>query len=136
MQSVHPSREAFALEPLVLVVDDSEDNRDMCAQCLALAGFRVVQAASALEALELAVYADVVLMDLSLPDIDGMEAARRIRKEPRSARVPLVALTGLAMDDVMVRALEAGFDRVLGKPCMPDELARAVRTALDVRAHA
>jgi CheY-like chemotaxis protein len=119
-----------ALEPIVLVVDDSEDNRDMCAQCLAHAGFRVLQAGTADEALVLAASADVVLMDLGLPGMDGLEAARRLRTNPRTADVPLVALTGFELEDMAPRAICAGFDRVLGKPCLPDAIATAVREAL------
>jgi CheY-like chemotaxis protein len=119
-----------ALEPIVLVVDDSKDNREMCAQCLALAGFRVLTAGSADEALALAGRADVVLMDLALPGMDGLEAARRLRNDPTTADVPLVALTGFSLADMTPRAIGAGFDRVLGKPCLPDVIASAVREAL------
>jgi len=119
-----------SLEPIVLVVDDSEDNRDMCAQCLALAGFRVLKASTAKEALKLAASADVVLMDLSLPGMDGLQAARLLRVDPRTSALPLVALTGFSHEEVDQRAIGAGFDRVLGKPCLPEVIASTVREVL------
>jgi CheY-like chemotaxis protein len=129
---VIPDQAEALQRPVVLVVDDSDDNRDMCAQCLVLEGFRVLQAATAGEALRLASRADAVLMDLALPGMGGLEAARILRTDPRTADVPLVALTGFALEDMGPLALGAGFDRVLGKPCLPDAIASAVREAIEV----
>ena len=124
-----PASEAF----VVLVVDDSDDSREMCAECLSQSGFCILQARTGLEAVELAHRADAVLMDLTLPDIDGLEAARRIRGKSALKRVPLIALTGLCVHDIRAAAKEAGFDRVVGKPCLPDALTDVLREQIIAR---
>ena len=83
----------MASDPLVLVVDDYADARAMYAAWLQLSGFRVAEAATAAQALALA-FAEppaAVLMDLSLPGLDGLEATRRLKTDPRTAHVPVVA---------------------------------------------
>src|SRR5262245_2573450 len=95
--SSEPS-EPSARPPLILVVDDFQDNREMFAEYLSYSGFRVEEAADGVEALEKAFanVPDLVLMDLSLPEMDGWEATRRLKSDPRTRQVPVVALTGHA----------------------------------------
>lgn len=118
--------------PLVLVVDDFEDNREMFAEYLELSGFQVAQAVSGRDALDRAfqLLPDVVLMDLSLPELDGWEATRRLKADPRTHHVPVIALTGHALADHAREAKEAGCDAFLTKPCLPEMLVAEVRRQL------
>jgi CheY-like chemotaxis protein len=118
--------------PLVLVVDDYADGREMCAEYLTYSGFRVEQAEDGNEALEKAFRdrPDVVLMDLSLPGIDGWEATRRLKADPRTRDVRIIALTAHALETYAEQAREAGCDAIVTKPCLPSELAAEVRRQL------
>jgi two-component system CheB/CheR fusion protein len=108
----------------VLVVEDSADSRDMLCAMLTQEGFACHGAADGLGALRLIddVSPDVVLLDVGLPGIDGLEVARRIRANPRYAGVPLIALTGYGQTGDRVATSEAGFDHHLVKPVQPEEL--------------
>lgn len=124
-----------AREALVLVVDDYQDCREMYAAYLALAGFRVLKAGNGAEAVDIARRAvpDVVLMDLSLPGMDGCEATRQLKSDPRTRDVPVIALTAqnlCGVEDVRM----FGFETLLTKPCLPDDLAREVVAVLRTRA--
>jgi CheY-like chemotaxis protein len=118
--------------PLVLVVDDFEDNREMFAEYLELSGFQVAQAITGREALDQAfqLVPDVILMDLSLPELDGWEATRRLKADPRTRHVPVIALSGHALADHAREAKEAGCDAFLTKPCLPEALVAEVRRQL------
>ena len=118
--------------PLVLVVDDFEDNREMFAEFLELSGFRVAQAANGLEALERAEadLPDLVVMDLSLPILDGWEATRRLKANPRTAGIPVLALTGHSSSREEEEALHVGCVGLLIKPCLPDVLVSEIRRVL------
>ena len=122
----------------VLVVDDYPDGREVCAEYLAFSGFRVLQAADGQEALDLAFAErpDLVLMDLSLPGMDGWEATRRLKADPRTASTPVIALTAHALDSHAASARAAGADAVVTKPFLPNELVLEVRRQLDARAAA
>lgn len=102
----------------VLVVEDNEDNRSLVAKVLGYAGYRVVEAASGEEALEMAGREppDLVLMDLNLGGMTGFDATRRLKADPALGRVPVVALTAYAMVGDRERALEAGCDGYIPKP--------------------
>jgi len=119
-------------EPLVLVVDDYDDAREMYAESLIVCGFRVAEAADGLRAIELALELspDVILMDLSLPGLDGWEATRRLKADARTMHIPVVALTGHAMASAIDRARQAGCDRFVVKPALPDVVVAEVRQAL------
>ena len=82
--------------PLILVVDDYEDAREMYAEYLRFCGFRVAEARNGNEALEQAftLMPDLILMDLSLPGMDGWEATRQLKADERTRNIPVVALTG------------------------------------------
>ena len=119
-------------EPLVLVVDDFQDNREMYAEYLAFSGFRVIQAANGKEALDQAFAnrPDIIIMDLSLPVMDGWEATRRLKADQRTNAIPVVALTGHAMQGHSKGAMEAGCDSFVAKPCLPDQLVAEIRKML------
>jgi CheY-like chemotaxis protein len=116
-------------EPLVLLVDDAEDNREVYAQFLAFAGFRVDFAVDGIEAVEkaAALRPDVIVMDLSLPRMDGWEATRRIKSAPETRDIPVIALTGHAVTESKRKAQEVGCAGYLTKPCLPDVLVSEIR---------
>lgn len=119
--------------PLVLVVDDFADNREMFAEYLVLSGFEVDEAATGRDALDRAFASvpDVIVMDLSLPEISGWEATRQLKADPRTHHVPVIALTGHALADHAREAKEAGCDAFLTKPCLPDALVAEIRRQMD-----
>jgi len=121
--------------PLVLVVDDYQDAREMYAEYLSFSGFRVVEAATGTEAVEkaLTLQPDVILMDLSLPGMDGWAATRQLKGDDRTRGIPVVALTGHALAGASEGARLAGCDAFVTKPCLPDELVVEVRRMLGRR---
>ncbi len=116
-------------DELVLIVDDNEKNLRLARDVLRASGFRTVEAASGEEAIVVATehQPDVILMDIRLPDIDGTEAAARLKREPRTAAIPIVALTSLAMKGDREAFLASGFDGYLEKPISVRELPDQVR---------
>ena len=120
--------------PLILVVDDYEDAREMYAEYLRFCGFRVAEARNGNEALEQAfsLMPDLILMDLSLPGMDGWEATRQLKADSRTARIPVVALTGHALAGASEGAKRAGCDSFVTKPCLPDDLVVEVRRMLGI----
>ena len=116
-------------DELVLIVDDNEKNVRLARDVLRAAGFRTVEAGSGNDAIATAIehLPDVILMDIRLPDIDGTEAAARLRADARTARIPIVALTSLAMKGDREWFLASGFDGYLEKPISVRELADQVR---------
>jgi two-component system, cell cycle response regulator DivK len=118
--------------PLILVVDDFEDNRAMYVQFLTFEGFRVAEADNGKEAIDkaLTLRPDVIVMDLSLPIMDGWEATRRLKADERTRRIPVVALTGHALGGHSDRARDAGCDSYLTKPCLPEELVIEIKRML------
>lgn len=118
--------------PLVLVVDDFEDNRAMYAEFLSFMGYAVEQAADGAEAVETGkrILPDVIVMDLSLPVMDGWEATRRLKADERTRHIPVIALTGHVFAGHSHNAKEAGCDAFLPKPCLPETLAEKVRELL------
>ena len=123
-------------QPCVLVVDDYPDGREVCAEYLSFSGFRVLQAADGQEALDLAFAErpDLILMDLSLPGMDGWEATRRLKADPRTASTPVIALTAHALASHAASARAAGADAVVTKPFLPNELVAEVRRHLEAHA--
>jgi two-component system, cell cycle response regulator DivK len=124
--------------PLILVVDDFEDNRALYAEYLELKGYRVAQAGDGEEAVQQAteLLPALVVMDLSLPGVDGWEATRRLKTDPRTKHIVILALTGHAEESHERRARGAGCDEFVPKPCLPDALAEKVRAHLARLAHA
>ena len=114
--------------PLILVVDDYQDAREMYAEYLQFSGFRVAEARNGNEAIEqaFALHPDLILMDLSLPGMDGWEATRQLKSDDRTRHIPIVALTADPSTDIGVRARRAGCVGVITKPVLPDEVARQI----------
>jgi two-component system cell cycle response regulator DivK len=102
----------------ILVVEDNEMNRDMLRRRLEKHCFEVIVAVNGAEAIELAGRdrPDLILMDLSLPVLDGWEASRRLKSDPMTSRIPIIALTAHAMAGDRDRALAAGMDDYDTKP--------------------
>jgi CheY-like chemotaxis protein len=119
--------------PLVLIVDDVQDNRTVYVLFLKFSGYRVAEAENGVEALRQAesLMPDVIVMDLSLPVMDGWEATRRLKRDPRTKKIPVVVLTGHALPEHAQAARDAGCDLVITKPCLPDQLMDAIRRILD-----
>jgi two-component system, cell cycle response regulator DivK len=119
-------------QPLVLVVDDFQDNREMYAEYLSYCGFRVIEAKNGLEAIEQACAQNpsVIIMDLSLPVMDGWEATRRLKADRRTKSIPVIALTGHALSGHSKGALDAGCDAFVAKPCLPDQLVIEIKKML------
>ena len=119
--------------PLILVVDDYQDAREMYAEYLQFSGFRVAEAKNGNEAVEkaFALKPDLILMDLSLPGMDGWEATRRLKADDATRHIPVVALTGHALAGASEGAKKAGCDSFVTKPCLPDDLVVEVRRMLN-----
>jgi CheY-like chemotaxis protein len=117
----------------VLLVDDYPDAREMYSEYLQFSGFDVVEATNGMEALKSAVESspDIILMDLSLPVMDGWEATRRLKADERTASIPVVALTGHALAGISEGAKRAGCDAFVTKPCLPEDLVKEIRRILD-----
>ncbi len=122
-------------KPRVLLVDDYPDAREMYAEYLQFSGFDVIEAANGMEALQRALDSapDIILMDLSLPVMDGWEATRRLKSDERTAPIPVVALTGHALAGISEGAKKAGCDAFVTKPCLPEDLVREIRNVLESR---
>jgi two-component system, cell cycle response regulator DivK len=115
--------------PLVLLVEDDREGRLLFAEWLQQAGFRVEQAHNGLQALERAfdLRPDAILTDLNIPGIDGYELTRRLKTDPRTERIPILAVTGYApFAQDPSRADRAGCDAVLRKPCQPEDLEQTL----------
>ena len=114
---------------LVLIVDDNEKNLRLARDVLRFAGLQTLEASSAADGIRLAAVhiPDVILMDVRLPDMDGPAALVELRGEPRTAGIPVVAVTSSAMMGDRERLLSAGFDGYLEKPISVKEFADQVR---------
>jgi two-component system cell cycle response regulator DivK len=123
--------------PLVLLVEDDPDARLLFTEWLRDSGFRVETAHNGLQALERAVELrpDAILTDLHIPGIDGYELTRRVKSDPRTASIPVLAVTGYGpFTQDPSRADRAGCDAILPKPCDPDDLVNTLK-ALIATAH-
>jgi len=118
--------------PKILVVEDNEPNRDMLTRRLARKGFETVVAVDGRQGVDIARDAqpDLVLMDMSLPVLDGWEATRRIKAAPETRHIPVIALTAHAMAGDKERALEAGCDDYDTKPVEFSGLLEKIETLL------
>ena len=112
--------------PVVLVVEDFEDNRFMMRRLLEMSGYRVVEAVNGNQAVEMAASErpDIILMDLSLPQLDGLAATRRIRTQEGLGRVPIVAVSAHDSADFHAEALAAGCNAYVTKPIDFDQLVQ------------
>jgi len=110
--------------PRILLVEDNELNRDMLSRRLQRKGYEVAMATDGRQGVEMAAAGgfDLILMDMSLPEIDGWEATRQLRAAPATAKVPIIALTAHAMAGDRDKAIEAGCDDYDTKPIELDRL--------------
>jgi two-component system, cell cycle response regulator DivK len=120
----------------VLVVEDNEKNMKLFRDVLLATGYRTLEATTGGEAVELAAEhaPDLVLMDIQLPDFDGVQALRRLRADERTAAIPVLAVTAQAMQGDREQFLAAGFDGYVSKPVNVRELLGIVRQHCDGRA--
>ena len=119
----------------VLLVEDQEDNRVLARKLLERAGFRVTEAVNGREALEqaAALKPDLILLDISLPEMDGLTVARALRATPDLQQLLVVALTAHAMDGDRAKALEAGCDEFMTKPIDVPQFIPTIRRILERR---
>jgi CheY-like chemotaxis protein len=117
----------------VLIVDDFDDNRALYAEYASICGFRVLEASDGQEAIDKAVRAQphVIVLDLCLPKISGLEVIQRLKRDPRTSRIPILVVTGHATDGHTQDAWDAGCDALLTKPCLPDKLVDSIRDLLE-----
>jgi CheY-like chemotaxis protein len=111
-----------------MIADDTVDGREMYSEYSRQRGYVVVTAADGAAAIQVARRhrPDVIVMDLAMPQFDGLTAIERIKQDPRGQRARVILLTGYPMDSVARAARELGVDTYLTKPCMPHELERHV----------
>ena len=121
-----------ATAPLILLVDDFDDAREMYRDYLAFSGFRVETACDGREAVDKArvLSPDLILMDLSLPVVDGWEATRILKGDAATRHLTIVALSAHAMNADGDRARAAGCDGFIPKPCLPSDLVTQIGTFL------
>lgn len=116
----------------VLIVEDNGDMRDFLRRVLARHGYAHLEAADGVEGMEIAQrdHPDLILMDMSLPELDGFEATRRLKADPYTQTVPIIAVTAHARPADERRALEAGCDGYLSKPYSLREFLDIVQSFL------
>ena len=115
--------------PLVLLVDNNADNREMYAEYLRICGFRVIACSDSATSVDFArsCVPDIILLELRMNRMNGVEVLAQIRKEPSLGHVPVVALTASVLSFERAAAMAAGFTELLPKPCFPEDLASAIR---------
>jgi two-component system, cell cycle response regulator DivK len=113
----------------ILVVEDTEDNRQILRDLLSNAGFELIEAIDGFEAVTMAERErpDLILMDIQLPGLDGFEATRRIRAIPELVKVPIIAVTSYALSGDEAKTRAAGCDDYIAKPFSPRQLLARVR---------
>ncbi|MBV9109234.1 MAG: response regulator [Gemmatimonadetes bacterium] len=126
------------MQQTILLVEDNEDNRAIYRTILNYGGFNVLEAADGEAGMESALRNQpaLILMDVSIPKIDGWEATRRLKLDSATGHIPIVALTAHALDTDRARAAEVGCDGYLAKPVEPRRVLEEVRRLLALRASA
>jgi len=119
-------------EKHILIVDDYADALDIWALYLRTLGYRVSTAADGAEAIAQAerLLPDLIVLDLELPRVSGFDVAKRLRANPETQFIPLIAATGYSHVKQLDRAREAGFDQIVIKPCDPDMLVEEIERLL------
>ncbi|HEV8363665.1 MAG TPA: response regulator [Gemmatimonadaceae bacterium] len=119
--------------PTILIVEDNEDNRIVYSTMLRHFGFAVDEAENGAEGILKARTGlpDLILMDIAIPLVDGWEAVQRLKKDPATAAIPIVALTAHAMPADREKAIQVGCDGYLAKPCEPRAVVEEVRRILE-----
>ena len=121
--------------PLVLIVEDNARNMTLVRDILSYAGYRTLEASDGEQGVALAHShrPDLILMDIQLPGIDGVEALAQLRADPSTAQIPVAAFTAFAMNDDRERFLHAGFQGYIEKPLSVQELPSQVQALLGTR---
>lgn len=103
---------------LILIVEDNEKNLKLVRDVLQFKGYQTIEAMTGLEGVRLALERkpDIILMDIQLPDIDGITALRQIRADPQTERIPVIAVSASVMPDEQQRIVASGFDAYITKP--------------------
>jgi len=119
----------------ILVVEDNEWSRDMLSRRLSRRGYEVISAADGRRGIAMAhdQSPDLIVMDMSLPEIDGWEATRRLKADPATCAIPIVALTAHAMASDRKKAMDAGCDEYHTKPVDFESLVRSIEAFLELR---
>lgn len=132
-----PSETVTQLSPLILLAEDNEANISTLSSYLEAKGYRIVLAKNGLEAIAVtkAQVPDLILMDVQMPEMDGLEAMRQIRSDRQFAHIPIIALTALAMTGDRERCLEAGASDYLTKPVKLKQLASTIQLLLEAQDH-
>jgi len=127
-----------AISPVVLIVDDDADSCDMYSVALSIMGFQPNAVSNAEDAFSRAcdTHPDAIVADVSLAGASGLDLTRRLRADPRTKDVGIIVLSGHALAAAEQQASEAGCDRYLVKPCLPDALALEIHDVLNSRRHA
>lgn len=122
------------LQRRILIVEDNSDMRDFLRRVLARHGYAHLEAADGIEGMEIARrdHPDLILMDMSLPELDGFEATRRLKADETTQHVPIIAVTAHARPVDERRALEAGCDAYLSKPYSLREFLNVVQEFLPI----
>lgn len=122
------------MDQLILLVEDNEDNRAIYRTILTYGGFTVIEAIDGEEGIERARRDQpaLILMDISIPKIDGWEATRTLKHDDATKHIPIVALTAHALADDRARSVEVGCDAYLAKPVEPRRVLEEVRRLLDI----
>ncbi len=117
---------------LILIVEDNEKNLKLARDLLQVKGYRTVEAGSGEDGIRLAVEAkpDAILMDIQLPGISGIEALRRLRADPATAAIPVIAITASVLDQDRAQIIAAGFDGYVAKPISLKQFFAAVEAVL------
>ena len=120
-------------QPLVLLAEDFEDARELYRDYLKFSGFSVETASNGKDAIAqaIALQPDLILMDASMPVLDGWQATRELKSNPMTQHIPVLALTAHAFDDARQQAKSVGCDGFVTKPCLPDDLVSRVRETLE-----
>ena len=129
---------ASKTNPTILVIEDYSDSRALLAAVLRANGYKVVEAKDGREGFVQAnrVTPDLILMDLAMPELDGVEATRQIRQRQALSQTPIFAVSAYAIDEVKKDALEAGCTEVFAKPVDFESLLRKIRENLTPEAKA
>jgi hypothetical protein len=131
-QATLTAAQAVAARPRLLIAEDNADNLSLLSDYLSAKGFAILVATSGAEAVQRA-FADepnLIVIDIQMPGVDGLEAIRQIRREPRFANTPIVALTALAMVGDRERCLDAGATAYLSKPVSMRQLVETLQLHL------
>jgi len=124
---------AARVKPLVLLAEDFEDARELYRDYLEYSGFTVETATNGREAIDraLELMPDLILMDASMPVLDGWQATKELKANAATKHIPILALTAHAFDDARQEAKSVGCDGFVTKPCLPDDLVAKVRATLE-----